>query len=100
MLNLSSISTLSKAETRSISPGNVYGAKGSGGMTKPGELSEDVARIGQVANWENMGFSSDFSRGGQGWKVRPCISLTANVATTIMDIDCENHKICGKRKIF
>ncbi len=87
MVNLSCISKLSKAETRSISPENVYGAKGGGGMTKPGELSEDVARIGQVVHWENMRFSSDFSRCGQGWKVRPCISLPANVATTIMDVD-------------
>ena len=87
MVNLSSLSKLSKAQTRSISPENVYGKKGGGGMTKPGELSKDVARICQVAHWEKMGFSSDFSRGGQGWKVRPCISLPANVVTTIMDVD-------------
>ena len=57
MTSLSSISKLTKSKTRSISPENVYGAKGGGGMTKPGELSEDVARIGQAANWEKMGFS-------------------------------------------
>ncbi len=86
MVNLSSISKLSKSQTRSISPENVYGEKGRGGMTKPGELAEDVARIGQVAHFEKMGFSSTFTRGGQGWKVRPCIKLPANTATTVMDV--------------
>ena len=61
MTNLSGISKLSKAKTRSISPENVYGEKGRGGMTKPGELSEDVARIGQAANWEKTGISLEFT---------------------------------------
>ena len=84
MMNLSRISKLTKTKTRSISPENVYGEKGGGGMALPsGELQAEVAKIGQTANWEKMGFSTGL---GQGWKVRPCISLPAKTATTIMDV--------------
>lgn len=85
MMDLGRISKLSKAQTRSISPENVYGEKGKGAMALPdGTLQADVARIGQNAYGEKRGFAKEL---GLGWKVRPSISLPAKSTTTIMDVD-------------
>ena len=82
MVNLSSISKLSKAKTRSISPENVYGEKGRGGMAENSDTpQESVARIGQHWNGANQ------SSRGCGWKIRPAITLPADITTPIMDID-------------
>ncbi|MEK6795180.1 MAG: glycoside hydrolase family 172 protein [Spirochaetota bacterium] len=67
-MNLGNLSLLSKAKTRSISPENTTGEKGKGAMTIHPE----------------HGPSRDL---GQGWKVRPCISIKAGETVTIADIE-------------
>lgn len=82
--SLGNLSLLSKAQTRSISPENVYGEKGHGGMAEVSAIPQpEVERIGQ--HWiENYPAARDL---GLGWKVRPCIVLPAGRVTTIMDVD-------------
>ena len=66
-MNLGNLTLLSSAQTRSISPENPTGEKGKGGMA----IDPDHAP----------------SKGlGQGWKVRPCITLPAGKTVTIADI--------------
>ncbi|MFW6308608.1 MAG: glycoside hydrolase family 172 protein [bacterium] len=66
--NLSSLPHVTDAETRSISAENPTGEKGNGAQAKPdGE--------GPAANL------------GQGWKVRPCITLKPESTTTIAEIE-------------
>lgn len=82
--SLGSLSFLSKAQTRSVSPENVYGEKGRGGMAEVSAIPQpEVERIGQ--HWiENYPAARDL---GLGWKVRPCVTLPAGRVTTIMDVD-------------
>ena len=68
-VNMSNISRLSKAKTRSISAENFKGEKGAGGMSTDG------------ASWSA---AQDL---GQGWKVSPCITLAANSVTTLAEIE-------------
>ena len=68
-LNLGNLSTLSNAVSRSISAENPDGAKGKGGMS--------------VENLEN----SSARELGQGWKVKPCITLPSKSTTTLADIE-------------
>ncbi len=67
--NLSNIALRSQAESRSISAENPDGARGSGAMEIP-KPNEGPAR-----------------ELGQGWKVRPCITVLAGETTTIMDTE-------------
>ncbi|MHC4712489.1 MAG: glycoside hydrolase family 172 protein [Planctomycetota bacterium] len=66
-MNLGNLPLLSRAKTRSISAENPKGAKGKGAMAKPDETSA----------------AADL---GQGWKVRPCITLEAGGTTPIAEI--------------
>ncbi len=68
---LSDITKISNAESRSISPENLTGEKGKGGM----------AEIG-VGNASHQ--ASDL---GRGWKVNPYIKIAAETTVTIADIE-------------
>ncbi|PTX96142.1 hypothetical protein DB345_10105 [Spartobacteria bacterium LR76] len=82
-LSLSSLPLVAKAQTRSISPENVYGEKGKGGMADFSETPQpEVERIGQ--SWAPHSCSRDL---GRGWKVRPLICVKAGETTTLMDVD-------------
>jgi hypothetical protein len=65
--DLRAIPILSEAETRSISAENPDGARGGGARAEPGA-------------------SSAGSMLGQGWKIRPCITLEPGSTTTLADI--------------
>lgn len=81
-LSLGHLPLLSRAKTRSVSPENVYGEKGRGGMAEPGDTPQpEVERIGQV--WRNHGLSREL---GTGWKVRPSIIVPPGTTATIMDV--------------
>ena len=67
-LGLSGLPMLSNAETRSISAENPGGEKGGGAAAVPNE--------GDAA-----------SMLGQGWKVRPCITLKPDTVTMLADIE-------------
>lgn len=83
-MNLGNIMKLSNAVTRSITAENVYGEKGKGGMADlTVEPQPEVANLGQ--NW---GGPNACARDlGIGWKVRPCITLSQESTTTLMDVD-------------
>ncbi|HGE69630.1 TPA: DUF2961 domain-containing protein [Candidatus Poribacteria bacterium] len=66
-LCLGNIPLLSDAETRSISAENPNGERGGGAKEIPGPGASDML--------------------GQGWKVRPCITLDAGTTTTLADIE-------------
>lgn len=89
-MGLGNISRLSNAKTRSITPENVYGEKGKGGMAEVSATPQpEVERIGQM--W--TGPNSHARDLGRPWKVRPCIALPPG-ETTIMDVDgpgCIQH---------
>ncbi len=89
-MGLGQIAKLSGAKTRSISAENVYGRKGAGGQAEVGDQPQaDVEAIGQA--WDDGAPSRDL---GQGWKVRPCITLRAGETATLMDVDgpgCIQH---------
>ena len=72
-LGLHNISRLSDAETRSVSAENPDGAKGRGGMAMPPTDAEGRP-IGPAREL------------GQGWKVRPCITLPPHETTTLANI--------------
>ncbi len=80
---MNDITKLKKSKTRYITAENVYGEKGKGGMAKlTNDIPEDVAKIGQ--NWDGIqNASRDL---GEGWKVRPCITLLPGKSTKIMDV--------------
>lgn len=67
-LGLGALPLLSDAETRSISAENPTGAKGAGAQAIPDD-------------------SSAASLLGQGWKVRPCITLEPNSTSVLADIE-------------
>jgi hypothetical protein len=68
-LNLGTLSRLSHAKSRSISPENFSGAKGAGGMATEG-TGKNAAR--------------DL---GQGWKISPSIKIAAGENFELADID-------------
>lgn len=70
-MNLGTLSRLSKAKTRSISPENFTGEKGKGGMAKVGEGSASHA-------------ARDL---GQGWKVNPYINIKPGETYTLSEIE-------------
>ena len=67
-VNLGTLSFLSHAKTRSISPENPTGEKGKGGMALPSATSP----------------ARDL---GQGWKVRPCIQIQPGETCEIANIE-------------
>jgi D-arabinan exo alpha-(1,3)/(1,5)-arabinofuranosidase (non-reducing end) len=68
-LNLGNISRLSKAQSRSISPENVTGEKGKGGMDKEGVASKSSRDL------------------GQGWKISPFVRIESGDTFEVADID-------------
>jgi len=74
---------LRAGKSRSVSPENVYGEKGRGGMAELGATpQEEVLRIGQL--WSPHDCARDL---GRGWKIRPSIQVPSNTETTIMDVE-------------
>ena len=67
-LSLGSLPRLSNAVTRSISAENPTGEKGQGGMAVPDPRTSAAREL------------------GQGWKVRPCITLDGLTTQTLADI--------------
>jgi hypothetical protein len=68
LTGLSSLPLLSNAKTRSVCPENPTGEPGRGGMAAP-----DAA--------------NPASNLGQGWKVRPCVTLPPGETFTMMDVE-------------
>jgi hypothetical protein len=77
-MNLGTLSKLSDAKTRSISPENFTGEKGKGGMADP--VKDKGKR--NVAN--AAGAARDL---GQGWKVNPYIVINAGETITIAEME-------------
>lgn len=77
-MNLSNLSRLSDAKTRSLSPENYNGAKGKGGMADP--KADSGRRNIANAAWS----ASDL---GKGWKVNPFIVVEAGETFTIGEIE-------------
>jgi hypothetical protein len=67
-MNLGNLSRLSGAKTRSISPENPSGEKGKGGMAIEGTGAGSAREL------------------GQGWKINPCIKITAGDTVTIANV--------------
>ena len=84
---LGNIMMLSDAKSRSITAENVYGEKGGGAKAEwKDEAPPGVLEIGQ--SWDGKTGQANCSRElGQGWKVRPCITLVPGKETTLMDVD-------------
>lgn len=77
-MNLSNLSRVSDAKTRSISPENFSGEKGKGGMADP------VKDKGK----RNVANAADEARElGTGWKVNPFITINPGETFTIAEID-------------
>ncbi len=68
-LNMGSLSRLSHARTRSISPENFTGEKGKGGMATEGTGSKAAREL------------------GQGWKLSPSIKIKAGETVTLAEIN-------------
>ena len=76
-MNLSNLSLLSDARSRSVSPENFTGEKGKGGMSDP-------ASKGQ----RNKANSADAARDlGIGWKINPFIIINGGETITIAEIE-------------
>ena len=77
-MNLGTLSRLSNARTRSISPENYTGAKGKGGMADPKQDSgkRNVANAAYQA--QNLGL---------GWKVNPFIEVRPGETFTIAEVE-------------
>ncbi len=82
--SLGNLALLRRSETRSVSPENVYGEKGKGGMAEVSDVPQpEVARIGQ--QWApNYGPAREL---GRGWKVRPLVNIPKRSTVTIMDVE-------------
>lgn len=76
-MNLSNLSRMSDAKTRSISPENFKGEKGKGGMADPRDKDQR-----NVANAHHAA-----SELGKGWKVNPFIRIEPGETITIAEID-------------
>lgn len=77
-MNLSNLSRLSNAQTRSISPENFTGEKGKGGMADP------------VRDKDKRNIANSWSQArdlGRGWKVNPYIKIAAGETFTLAEID-------------
>lgn len=77
-MNMGSLSRLSDAQTRSISPENFTGAKGKGGMADP------VKQKGQRNVANNAMQAREL---GIGWKVNPYILIEPGETITIAEIE-------------
>ena len=83
--NLDQMFTSPAGKTFSVSPENVYGKIGAGGMDIPGEEAvEDVKKIGQSAQLESPHPAREL---GQGYKIRPWMYLEPYKETVIFDRD-------------
>jgi hypothetical protein len=67
-MNMGNLSRLSNAQTRSISPENLTGEKGSGGMALDGTGKAAAAGL------------------GQGWKISPSMEIQPGESLTLADI--------------
>lgn len=76
-MNMGSLSRLSDAKSRSISPENFTGAKGQGAMADP--IKDKAKR--NVANAANE--ARDL---GKGWKVNPFIIINSHETVTIAEM--------------
>ena len=76
-MNMGSLSRLSDAKTRSISPENFNGEKGKAGMADPAD--KDKPNVANAAN-----AARDL---GQGWKVNPYIRIKPGETFTLADIE-------------
>ncbi len=76
-MNMGSLSRLSDAKTRSISPENFTGEKGKAGMADPAD--KDKPNVAN-ASWAARDL-------GQGWKVNPYIRIKSGETITIADIN-------------
>lgn len=82
-MNMLDLACLGAGKSRSVSPENVYGEKGRGGMAGLGaEAQPEVLRLGQ--EWRPHDCSRDL---GRGWKIRPCIDVPAHSRAAIMDVE-------------
>jgi len=77
-MNMSNLSRLSNAKTRSISPENFSGAKGKGGMADP-KLDSGKRNVANA--WYA---AQDL---GKGWKVNPFIEVLGGETITIAEIE-------------
>ncbi len=77
-MNMGSLSRLSDAKSRSISPENFTGAKGQGAMADP--IKDKAKR--NVANAANE--ARDL---GKGWKVNPFIIINSHETVTIAEME-------------
>ncbi|MBT1704314.1 glycoside hydrolase family 172 protein [Chryseosolibacter indicus] len=77
-MNMSNLSRLSDAKSRSISPENFTGAKGKGGMADP---KTDTARRNAANAWWA---AQDL---GKGWKVNPYIEIKGGESFTIAEME-------------
>jgi hypothetical protein len=79
----SSFAQLRSGKSRSVSPENVYGEKGRGGMAVAGQTPQpEVARLGQ--EWTPHDCARDL---GVGWKMRQSITIRARSTSPIMDVE-------------
>ena len=82
--SLGNLPFLCNSKTRSVSPENVYGEKGKGGMADLTDAPQpEVEKIGQ--HW--IGKNPCARDLGRGWKVRPCITVEKHSVATIMDVE-------------
>lgn len=77
-MNLSNLSRLSDAKTRSISPENFTGAKGKGCMADP-KLDSGKRNVANA--WHNA------KELGKGWKVNPYVEILGGETLTIAEME-------------
>lgn len=73
---LAGLPWLDGSKTRSVSPENLTGAKGQGGMAVPNSSELKPATSARAA--DNL---------GQGWKVKPFLRVNAGETVVLMDVD-------------
>lgn len=77
-MNMANLSRLSDAKSRSISPENFTGAKGSGGMADPAVQKGQRNRANAAEPARDL---------GKGWKVNPFIIINPGETVTIAEIE-------------
>lgn len=75
-MNMGTLSLLSDAKTRSISPENFSGQKGSGAMADPAKYVRNVSNASHKAKGL-----------GKGWKVNPYVKIGTGETVTIAEIE-------------
>jgi hypothetical protein len=76
-MNLGNLYRVSDAKTRSISPENITGEKGKGGMADP--ANKDIRNTANASN-----AARDF---GQGWKVNPYVVIKPGETFKMAEIE-------------